>query len=484
MALHHRKPGPTDRISLLSLLALQLCIPCMLFADSVVVINEIMYHPRAGDPEWIELYNQMGTHVDLSGWSLTGAVEYTFPDGTILPAGLYLVVASSVEADPENLPVPVLGPFDGKLSNGGEEIRLTNNSGRVMSRVRYGDRDDWPVAPDGSGVTLAKIDPTDESETASNWTWSDRVNGTPKGPNFDDATPLPRPLRFNEICPAGDSPFFVEITNVGTEPVTLTDAWLEIQGSQDVTHTFDDDLLDSGQHLVVTQSDLGFAPISGDRLVLGSSNGRVSDAVRVSETMMGRHPAGTGPWLVLASPTPGQANQVELCTDIVINEIMYHPQTLPREETTETISLFGEEVPTKILVPQDDHLGRQWTGGSEPFDDGAWVQSPGTGVGYEAGSGYEPYIDTDVRAEMQGRYHTVYIRIPFEVTDSNALATLTLNLRYDDGFLAFLNGTLIASGNMAICQGPRPGTTRPPPHTTIRWQRATRASTSRIICPY
>ncbi|MBN2131883.1 MAG: lamin tail domain-containing protein [Sedimentisphaerales bacterium] len=449
MTLHHRRPGPRDAIVLLSLLALQLCIPCALFADSVVVINEIMYNPREANPEWVELYNQMGTHVDLSGWSLAGAVDYTFPEGTILPAGLYLVVASSVEGDPQTMPAVPLGPFDGKLSNGGEEIRLLNNSGRVMNRVRYSDRGDWPVAPDGSGVTLAKIDPTRESETASNWTWSDRDNGTPGGANFGNATPLPRPLRLNEIGPAGDASFFVEIVNVGTEAVAMADAWLEIQGSRDGTYTFDNDVLEPGRYLVVATSDLGFAPQAGDRLFLGWQSGRVSDAVRVSDTVTGRQPAGTGPWLVPSLPTPGQANEVELCTDVVINEIMYHPQTLPREETKETIAVFDEDTVTKVLVPQDDRLGRQWTGGSEPFDDGAWIEGAGTGVGYETGSGYEPYIDTDVRAAMHGRYHTVYIRIPFEVADPNALATLTLNVRYDDGFLAFLNGTLIASGNMS-----------------------------------
>ena len=50
------------------------------WADSVVVVNEIMYHPAEGAPEWIELYNQMGIDIDLSGWSLEGAVDYGFPD--------------------------------------------------------------------------------------------------------------------------------------------------------------------------------------------------------------------------------------------------------------------------------------------------------------------------------------------------------------------------------------------------------------------
>jgi len=142
MALCRKKPGLRDVAGLLLWLAFQLCMPCTLIADSVAVINEIMFHPREEEPEWIELYNQMGTLVDVSGWSLTGAVEYSFPAGTILAAGSYVVVVSSLEVGPQTMAAPALGSFDGRLSNGGEEIRVLNNSGRPMNRVRYDDGED------------------------------------------------------------------------------------------------------------------------------------------------------------------------------------------------------------------------------------------------------------------------------------------------------------------------------------------------------
>src|SRR5215211_7359443 len=42
-------------------------------ADSVVVFNEIMYHPATDEPalEWVELHNQNAVDVDLSDWRLT-----------------------------------------------------------------------------------------------------------------------------------------------------------------------------------------------------------------------------------------------------------------------------------------------------------------------------------------------------------------------------------------------------------------------------
>lgn len=156
-------------------------------ADSVVVFNEIMYHPASDEDrmEWIELHNQLIVPVDLSGWSLSDGVAYTFPNGTVIPAEGYLVVAVS----PNDLKAAsgldtVYGPYEGRLANSGERLRLENNSGRIMDQIDYGDGGDWPAAPDGSGVSLAKVDPAQAGPSAENWTWSRQVNGTPGRENF------------------------------------------------------------------------------------------------------------------------------------------------------------------------------------------------------------------------------------------------------------------------------------------------------------
>ena len=58
-------------------------------ADTVVVFNEIMYLPATNEPgmEWVELRNQMAVDVDISGWSVTGGIAYTFPSNTIVRGG-------------------------------------------------------------------------------------------------------------------------------------------------------------------------------------------------------------------------------------------------------------------------------------------------------------------------------------------------------------------------------------------------------------
>src|SRR5205085_12468512 len=84
-------------------------------ADSTVVFNEIMYHPAQTNEaqfEWVELYNQMAVDMDISGWYLTKAINYKFAEGTVVPGGGFILVASSpadIRAATGN--TNVVGPF-------------------------------------------------------------------------------------------------------------------------------------------------------------------------------------------------------------------------------------------------------------------------------------------------------------------------------------------------------------------------------------
>ena len=156
-------------------------------ADSVVVFNEIMYHPATNEPafEWLELHNQMAVKVDMSGWSLTGGVSFTFPDGTVIAGGGYVVVAlSPTDLKSATGLTNVLGPFSGRLANSGETLQLLNNSQRLMDEVTYGADGDWPVGADGGGVSLAKRNEHSGSAAPGNWMVSALVGGTPGKRNF------------------------------------------------------------------------------------------------------------------------------------------------------------------------------------------------------------------------------------------------------------------------------------------------------------
>ena len=161
-------------------------VPALASPDGVVVFNEIQYNPEgAGEQgEWVELFNQMGIITDISGWRIDG-IGYTFPSGTLMQPGSYLVVAKTPGAGQ-------LGPFPGNLDNGGERLRLINHSDRLMDEFEFGDDRPWPAAADGSGATLAKLDPYTASGRSDKWTFSEQLGGTPGSVNFPDSnTPPP-----------------------------------------------------------------------------------------------------------------------------------------------------------------------------------------------------------------------------------------------------------------------------------------------------
>ena len=69
-----------------------------LVLDSTVVFNELMYNPPGetdATDEWIELYNQLAVDMDVSEWRLDGAIDFTFPDETIVPGRGFINVSAS-----------------------------------------------------------------------------------------------------------------------------------------------------------------------------------------------------------------------------------------------------------------------------------------------------------------------------------------------------------------------------------------------------
>ncbi|MFT7638438.1 MAG: hypothetical protein ACI9G1_000159 [Pirellulaceae bacterium] len=62
----------------------------------------------------------------------------------------------------------------------------------------------------------------------------------------------------------------------------------------------------------------------------------------------------------------------------------------------------------------------------------------------------DPYtfdITSNLEAEMQDVNSSAYLRFPFDVSDVDSIDQLQLDLRYDDGFVAYINGTEVARVN-------------------------------------
>ena len=154
--------------------------------EAIVTFNELQYHPLASQTsgEWIELKNQQMVDVDLSGWRLDDGIDFVFPQGTVIKGGKYIVIAANPGAFQAATGVAAVGPFRNLLADGGETVTLKNKNGRVMDSITYNDRYPWPVAADGSGATLAKINELGATSEPRNWRASLSTGGTPADYNF------------------------------------------------------------------------------------------------------------------------------------------------------------------------------------------------------------------------------------------------------------------------------------------------------------
>jgi autotransporter-associated beta strand protein len=139
---------------------------------SGAVISEFHYNPldNTSLEEFIELHNPGDTPLDLSGWTLSDAVTFTFPAGTTLAAGGYLAVAENPAALQAKYGVAgARGPWTGKLSSEGERIDLRNAAGILQDRVSYGAGFPWPTAADGAGPSAELLNPALDNDLGGSW---------------------------------------------------------------------------------------------------------------------------------------------------------------------------------------------------------------------------------------------------------------------------------------------------------------------------
>ena len=114
-----------------------------------VVINEVMYNPSysggsSDDGEYVELFNSGQSAVDMSGYKLSEAIDFTFPSGATIAAGTYLVVGrDSVRFKEDNGFDPHYdwggNGVGGNLSNTSETVKLLDGSGATIDEVVYDD---------------------------------------------------------------------------------------------------------------------------------------------------------------------------------------------------------------------------------------------------------------------------------------------------------------------------------------------------------
>ncbi|NIP22729.1 MAG: hypothetical protein GWN67_02130, partial [Phycisphaerae bacterium] len=127
----------------------------------------------------------------------------------------------------------------------------------------------------------------------------------------------------------------------------------------------------------------------------------------------------------------------------VVHQYTPYPQQLSDisyglAQLDEILVPTGADVRYHVPDSGDANLGTDWAG--LDFNDSVWDTGE-TGLGF--GSGY----GTDVQQQMLNINTSLWIRIDFYVEEPYFYDGMILKMRYDDGYIAYLNGTEIVRKN-------------------------------------
>jgi hypothetical protein len=298
----------------------------------------------------VEIYNSDPFYLDISGYRMSGAFNYTMPPNTIIPASGYLVIAP-VPADLaalyniENL----IGGFEASGLGADGEITLCDEAGAWLTTIEYSAQSPWPEGSVATGHSLVLKQPSLGEVYAEAWGLSRRLGGSP-----GSAEPLDphgyESLIFNEVMPhpGGTMQGFVELYNFSKDVVDLSGCVLKVDNPRSEGCVLPaGTIVAGGGYLALSESECGFYINGrGDKLFLfapESADGVLIDAFAFDDqeagVAYGRSPDGAPCWNRLIQPSPGAANTARLPAMVVLSEVMYH--TLREQGTQEFIELHN-----------------------------------------------------------------------------------------------------------------------------------------------
>jgi len=204
-------------------------------ANPQITFRSFENNPPSGDQdeEYIELRNAESFAVDISGWRLTGGVAFTFLPGTIIEARHSLYVSPKVATFRARAVSPtggegvnVEGNYEGQISTRGETIELFDTSGAATASLT-----------------------------------------TPSTPSAQQDS-----LRLTELHyapPGGRSFEFIELKNIGDDPIDLTG----VNFSNGVTFRFTGGELAAGSYGILVTEPANFPGLN----VLGTYTGSLNN---------------------------------------------------------------------------------------------------------------------------------------------------------------------------------------------------------------
>lgn len=306
------------------------------------------------DARFVELYNSNPFPQRVGGWTLSGALEFTFPQGYSIPALGRIVIAPRA-ADVASI-YGLTGVLQASRDNAfgyTAQLQLHDELGAELFSFKIKDSDPWPAGIAGSGHSLVLARPSLGQTNPSAWSRSALPGGSP-GAAEPSRSASRATLLINELIPHSPSADgAVELINAGDEPIDLSGCTIA-STKRGAAYAFPAGASIAPHSLVaVDEAALGFAVTGAkDEILLRAPSGESSaviDAVRLPAVPLGgaygRSPDASSRLAILSSPTPGARNAPRAQSPVVLNEIMYHPLTESRDhEYIELLNTTDQEI--------------------------------------------------------------------------------------------------------------------------------------------
>src|SRR6267142_429803 len=317
--------------------------------------------------EFVELKNVASTNLELSGVRFTNGILYTFPVGTFVAPGQFILLVSDPAAFANKYPgVRVDGVYTNNLSNSGETVALIHVTGTPIFSVNFDTRPPWPAAADGTGFSLVPVNPNlnPDPNNAANWRASSAIGGSP---GADDPASNISPIFVNEALTHTDPPQLdsVELYNPNSTNVDISNWYLT--DDRTIPQKFRipaPSSIPAHGYIVFTETNWNANPNSsnsfrlnshGEEIYLysadtngsltGFSDGFAFGAAR-NGVSFGRYIISTGEAQYPAQlvNTLGATNAGPRVGPVVINEINYHPPP-GGDEFVELLNITNVSVP-------------------------------------------------------------------------------------------------------------------------------------------
>jgi len=412
--------------------------------------------------DWIEIHNPTATPVDLTGWYLTDDAEdltkWAFPD-TEIGADQYLVVFAS--GDDRDDPLDELHT-NFRIDGDGEYLALIGPDGSGGIQTSYAYAPEFPQQ-----YTNISYGPTAAAAAfsleASGFKYlvprsSQEVLGTSwTAAGFDDSAwdsfSLPPQVLITEVGTVAD---FVEIENLSREPID-TSGWV-VAANNAVGREAD---INSMHSTLWPLPDL-MEP--GDVFYRHDDPDEDPDDATYNESYWGEaiswKTAGPG-WVMIVDE---KGNVV----DFVVWEYSdAEIASLAVNINGFDVSADGAWSGAAVVSEGARDRSLQRRGGTDNNGQSDWAFVNGVTMGEEnddlvipfAGPGAPTIgfetVASDVTEEivinvadvMHEENATIWTRIHFEVEEPGALETMQLQMQYNDGFVAYINGRKVAEYN-------------------------------------